>query len=330
MKTNSKRLVMVICAVLTCVVTALTVIGLTACSKWWKELPENARKFDYLAWNLEFNDDFDGTELNTDYWSIKTFEDNAHIRRAGIYVDDSDIVYLKNSNLVISTKYKSSEYGEGWHTGWVDSSVPKDDPNKGYETKHGYFEIRCIVPPSVGIWSAFWMMPTASGVGMSENDILGTGKDGIEIDIMESPYMYQKGEKSLVTHVVHGDGYNGTTVSDKSPTYRVNDMYNTFHTYGVEWNESEYIFYVDGSETWRTKHSDGKGGFLGVSDELEHMILSVEVAGTKDKNSDKLIPGKVYNDKGELEDFWCGNPDENDKTKSYDFIIDYVRVYKAK
>lgn len=301
------------------------------------DIPEDATQFDYSLWELDFSDDFDGTELDTTKWKINTMKNDnpakEGIRRAGYYVDDSDIIFVQDSALVIRTKYKNGKYGEGFYTSWVESSTQKhpqyqtNNDYEGYSTTYGYFEARCIAPPSIGIWSAFWLMPD-EGVGMSENDILGTGSDGVEIDVMESPNFSSKINKDVNTHVVHGDGYKNT-VSDKSANYRVPNMYTEYHTYGVEWNENEYLFYIDGKLTWRTSHSAGKNKTLGVSKVNEYMILSVEIAGLSDDEGN-LIPGKEYNKRGSLVPHWCGNPEDNDKTANYDFKIDYVRVYKKK
>lgn len=50
----------------------------------------------------------------------------------------------------------------------------------------------------------------------------------------------------------------------------------------------------------------------------EYMILSVEVGGAND--GEKPTSYK----------FWCGDSSKNDKSKAYDFVVDYVRVYKKK
>ncbi|MEG1609142.1 MAG: hypothetical protein RR348_04665, partial [Clostridia bacterium] len=65
---------------------------------------------------------------------------------------------------------------------------------------------------------------------------------------------------------------------------------------------------------------------LGVSQVPEYLILSVEVGGTE-KNG-VLVPGKTFDANGNAVDFWCGNPDSNDKSLSYDFVVDYVKSYQ--
>ena len=235
--------------------------------------------------------------------------------------------------MTIRTRYmEDGVYGPGWYTSWVDSavsdtvgsSIAHSDEYRGFSGKYGYYEVRCITPPSVGIWSAFWLMPDGGAAGMSENDIKGTGTDGLEVDVMESPYMYMDSSPYNV-HVVHGEGYSDTR-SDRSATYEVPGMYSGYHTYGVLWTEEEYVFYIDGRETWRTKYSPD-GETLGVSQVEEYLLLTVEVGGYQAEDG-TLHPG-VTLENGEEVPYWCGNPDDNDKTKAYDFIIDYVRVYQV-
>ena len=255
------------------------------------------------------------------------------MRRAGYYLDTEDAVFVKDGALTIRTRYmEDGVYGPGWYTSWVDSavsdtvgsSIAHSDEYRGFSGKYGYYEVRCITPPSVGIWSAFWLMPDGGAAGMSENDIKGTGTDGLEVDVMESPYMYMDSSPYNV-HVVHGEGYSDTR-SDRSATYEVPGMYSEYHTYGVLWTEEEYVFYIDGRETWRTKYSPD-GETLGVSQVEEYLLLTVEVGGYQAEDG-TLHPG-VTLENGEEVPYWCGNPDDNDKTKAYDFIIDYVRVYQV-
>lgn len=64
------------------------------------------------------------------------------------------------------------------------------------------------------------------------------------------------------------------------------------------------------------------GETLGVSKVNEYILLTVEVAGYTAEDG-TLVPGK--NEDGTP--YWCGDPMKNDKSKYYDFVIDYVRVY---
>ena len=311
----------------------VSVACLTACGSDALPLPEEVTLNEVLekgGYELVWGDEFDGDQIDYTKWRVGY---KGGVRRAGYYLDTEDAVFVKDGALTIRTRYmEDGVYGPGWYTSWVDSavsdtvgsSIAHSDEYRGFSGKYGYYEVRCITPPSVGIWSAFWLMPDGGAAGMSENDIKGTGTDGLEVDVMESPYMYMDSSPYNV-HVVHGEGYSDTR-SDRSATYEVAGMYSEYHTYGVLWTEEEYVFYIDGRETWRTKYSPG-GETLGVSQVEEYLLLTVEVGGYQSEDG-TLHPGVTF-ENGEEVPYWCGNPDDNDKTKAYDFIIDYVRVYQV-
>lgn len=259
-------------------------------------------------WDLVFFDDFN----TLDFTKWKTFFPENGIRRTAYYTADEDVLFVENSNLIIRTKWKNGKYGEGFYTSWLESSVDihKETAEKGYKgfsDTFGYYEIRCKFPPAYGIWSAFWLMPDNENT-FSENDIQNTGEDGAEIDIYESPFYYSF--KDATQSAVHCDGYDDRLKSASSKIYEISDPYNNFHTYGVLWKEDEYVFYIDGRETWRTNHLNG------TAKVNEYMILSVEVGGEND--------GKSPTDYK----YWCGNALKNSKDKNYDFIVDWIKVYK--
>lgn len=269
-------------------------------------------------WELTFEDNFE--KIDETKWTLNNVSEN-HLRRIAYYADDC--VTVRDGKLVIRTEYRENgEYGKGWYTGWLESATKAraDENYNGFSQCGGYFEIRCKVPKVLGIWSAFWLMPD-EGVAFTDDDVQNTGKDGAEIDIMESPYTYKKFNPYITQHAVHCDGYDDRLKSAASPIVDLKTIYDDFHTYALEWNENEYIFYVDGYETWRTNHLNG------TSAVKEYIILSVEVAGIEKDN--KLLVGKELK-KNHVIPAWQGNPMKNDLTKHYDFTVDYVRVYKRK
>lgn len=185
----------------------------------------------------------------------------SNIRRAAYHSNDDDIVFTKDGNLHIRTVWKDGVYGEGWYTSYLESSQSihkeyESDPNyKGFSQTGGYFEIRCKVPYAKGIWSAFWLMPD-NEIAFSENDVQWSGEDGLEIDIMESPNVYQKSKRAQNQniHVIHADGYDERLKTIRSNSIHVPKMYDEFHTYSLLWDEDKYTFFIDGKKTWETKH----------------------------------------------------------------------------
>lgn len=257
---------------------------------------------------LVWSDEFDGTALDMNKWNYNWWE----IERKGGYWHE-DMVAVKDGNLIITTAYfenglpipeayrgyfstrPHNEYKSGWYTGCITGQSKQN-------FLYGYYECRAILPKSTGMWSAFWMMNS----GVSKVD--GSGKDGTEVDIFES--MYYKdvwwGAGDAVISGIHYDGYGEGQQSDSIGKWFTNNPYEEFNTYGLEWNESEYIFYINGIETGRTS----KGG---VSQSPEYLILSCEVAGENGiANADRHGTGKMSMKPGD----------------TAEFVVDYVRVYK--
>ncbi len=311
------------------VAASICTVALTGCLSS-KQLSGDKYIFDDSEWNVTFNDDFNGNSLDTSKWKTHDFVENDNIRRAGYY--DHDAVSVSDGKLTIRTDYRDEgKYGKGWYTGWVESSVKaghtaeNSSDYEGFAQKGGYFEVTAQAPPSEGIWSAFWLMPDSNKT-FSQDDIQGTATDGTEIDIMESPH-YNKG-KSITQGVLHWDGYDDRHKTLASDRYHVEGMYTEMHTYGLEWTEDSYIFYIDGYKIWETDVTY-EGELHGVSDIASYMLLTVEIGGSS--KDGVLNPGiDSYDKNGKAVKSWAGNPMDNDTLKSYDFIIDNIRVMTRK
>lgn len=244
-----------------------------------------------------FVDEFNGDSLDTSKWGVH-FGDR-RMRRGGYW--DMKMAEVYGGALHIKTKYFDQGLNgnpAGWYTVGIDTRGK-------FEQTYGYAECRCIFPKGTGHWSAFWMF--ADGVG----DITGNGRNGAEIDVMESPYWSDSILKNSTIHTIHFDGYGEAHQSEGTGHWRIDgDPYSEFHTYAVEWNEKEYRFYIDGRLT-------GVTDFGGVSQAPQWPILSVEVDG----------------DNGVIADGWSGaSIDKNEGGNSFtsDFIVDYVKFYQYK
>ena len=147
-------------------------------------------------------------------------------------------------------------------------------------------------------WSAFWLQ------GNNPYDVLSKGGIGsAEIDIVEA---FRAGADLQgpmnMSSTVHCSGYaDGRDSSGlrSSPTYNVeiDDMSTVYHTYALEWTETEYRFFLDGVCVYELVWADG------ITTDMEEMILSLEIPGEDDcKKADKSISGEM--------------------------IVDYVKVYQ--
>ena len=246
---------------------------------------------------LVWSDDFDGDTLDTAKWQgLNCDADTQHpaVRRGSYW--HTDFASVKDGCLHLRTAYYPNGYKGNRKPGWYSCGL---DTKGLFEQKYGYFEVRCILPKGSGLWAAFWLQSPE----MMHVD--GGGTDGAEIDVFEAPY-YGESFNRKVTSNIHFDGYEDAHQSKKvCYSYNfLNDPYEEFNTYGVEWNERGYTFYVNGIKT-------GFSDFGGASRVPEYLLLSVEVGG------ENAVPGES----------WAGAPLAED-TQVTDFIVDYVRTYQ--
>lgn len=227
------------------------------------------------GYQLVLEDEFNGSALDLSKWEYR-----GNGARSGGFMSPNQ-VFLNNGNLIIRAEYKTAgEYGEGWYAGMIRSIQ---------EYTRGYFECRCIASKGGGFWSAFWL----NSPGMTGEASNG-GIGGAELDIFEAFNYTTKLNYNSVSLNVHVGGYGDGLKSEHLGSYKVKNPYTEYNTYGLEWNEKEYIFYINGVEAVRSTFKDG------VSQGLEYAILSLE-------------PPKEATEQPGF---------------STDFIIDYVKIYQ--
>jgi beta-glucanase (GH16 family) len=254
------------------------------------------QKLDIGKFELTWSDEFDGNRLDLDRWNLHGSQygwgsvdgtEDVITRREGFWT--LEMAKPRKGKLHISSVY-AEEGIAGGPPGFYSVGI---DTEGSFEQKFGYFEVRCKLPEGEGLWSAFWSW--VPGVNHAD----GSGQDGTEIDVFESlNYVRPWPLKNRVDHNLHFDGYWEAHQHGHVGSYYVRNPYNSFHTYGVEWNENEYIFYIDGIETARSS-------FGGVSQVEQYFVLSVE-----------------------HEAGWTGDIRNNEKMT--DFVVDYVRMYQYK
>ncbi|HUU90500.1 MAG TPA: glycoside hydrolase family 16 protein [Phycisphaerae bacterium] len=220
--------------------------------------------------NLVWSDEFDCTRLDMTKWSYRGLGP----RKGGVNVKEA-VTLDGNGHLVITTR----KVGDQWHTGMIGTQGT-------FERAYGYWECRVRFQTQVGHWSAFWLQSPRYGKVIGD-----TKQSGTEIDIFE--YLSKRGER--IQHTLHWDGY-GKDHKSQGKVADVPGVSKGWHTVGIEWKEDEYVFYVDGKETWRTRQ--------GVSGTPQYVILSLEVGTWAGDIARATLPDSV--------------------------LFDYVRVYKAR
>ena len=221
------------------------------------------------AWKMIWNDEFSGTTLDTSKWGYG---------KEGKRLDGwwkNDAISLDGHGCLVIKIYKEDDK---YISGGIESRGK-------FEHTFGYYVARVKFPTQNGHWPAFWMR-CQNVVNVAKD-----GRAGTELDIMEKPWLSDKFQ-----HALHWSGYKkeGQSVEFRTTWPGVSEG---FHTFAMLWLPEEYVFYVDGNETWRTKAG-------GVSQVPEYILFSDEIW---------KLPG------------WTGDIKEADLPDAY--LVDYVRVY---
>ncbi|WP_300725328.1 glycoside hydrolase family 16 protein [uncultured Bacteroides sp.] len=177
---------------------------------------------------------------------------------------------IKNGKLYIQNKKENKEGQE-----WTSASLTSKK-----KFKYGYFECRLKIAKSTGINNTFWL-----------NSYAKYPNNYFEIDIVEAHYpnwiqtnVHDWGNRKVKYHKSAGEKYiSSENLSDK------------FHVYGLEWNEKELNFYLDG-KLIRSKNND-------ICHDLASVIIGCAIME------------------------WAG--EISDSINGTSMIVDYVRVFNS-
>ncbi|GGK46964.1 family 16 glycosylhydrolase [Salinarimonas ramus] len=195
---------------------------------------------------LLFSEEFDDVSLydgrstgiwkTEGYWGWRTQSGN---NEQQFYVDPAyeglglDPFRIENGALVITAQPAPDGIGSLIENrDYVSGMITSE---QSFSSQYGYFEIRAEMPEGRGLWPAFWML-AIDGQWPPEIDVvevLGHETDNL---YATQHYVDERGRKTA-DHVA-----------------RVDDLFDSadgFHTYGVEWNADEVIWYFDDIEVGR-------------------------------------------------------------------------------
>lgn len=197
-------------------------------------LVEEANFCESGPWELVFNDEFDGTELNTEVWQTyfpycDNGDDCLASRTHGL-PDELQFFHDENVRLTgngivqmllekgpITTWYNAASC---YSAGMIHSRI---------KFKRGRFECRCKVPRSTStfIWPSIWLFggPTAAS----------------EIDILEILWT----TSNMYHHALHRYGHFGGYHASEGEAHELIDLSDSFHTYRCDWDTWFIDFYVD-------------------------------------------------------------------------------------
>ena len=214
----------------------------------------------YEGWDLVWNDEFAGSELDETKWSRtpRTRSDWANMM-----ADDPDLITFRSGVMTLHG-VKNPLVGKG-HDDQPYLTAGITSRGK-FAFTYGKVEIRARFLSARGAWPALWML---------SNDYQESKEQYGEIDIMEHLNFDQKVYQTVHTHY--------TLRVDKTDTPKrfttaaiERDRWNT---YGLEWDDQHVTFLVNGKQTLKYPNLPDK-------DETQYpfmkpffLILSMQVQG---------------------------------------------------
>ncbi len=220
--------------------------------------PVSAKKYNpvEMGYKLVWNDEFDGTQLDTTKWRVRGVGP-----RAVAYVSPRAVKVEGGLLKLFALNENDTLFGSAVGTQGL------------FMSKYGWYECRAQVQKSPGgVWSAFWIQSAEIAKGEDP------AKFGAEIDIMEC---FRKLGEDIVSHNIHW-AYGPHQQSTHGYQSYLKGVGEGFHTFAVEWLPDRYIFYVDGMKFYEITQ--------GISQIEEYMILSMEYPNNLEDVAKSVFP----------------------------------------
>jgi beta-glucanase (GH16 family) len=193
------------------------------------------RKADGGTWRCTFDDEFDGTSVDSSKWRIQETSWNGFHSGAECFVNDPDNVSVADGTLRLTVRQERTgftcgapkPYGSQYTSGMV-TSYGK------FTQAYGRFEVRAKVSPATfkGLQSSFWLWPE----NPAKYGALWPASG--EIDIAEA---YSRWPDRAIPYV----HYTGSTYNVTNNNCIVGDL-SQFHTYTLVWTAQTMTFTYDG------------------------------------------------------------------------------------
>lgn len=279
----------------TLLLTAIFVISLSACNNESDpdpvvNPPTPPAPLPELEYKLVWEDNFDGTELDTTQWSYQIGTGTLYgLDRWGnnelqYYTDRPENVKVENGSLIITALEEDFDGSE-----FTSARLRTKDKA---DWTFGKFEFRAKMPKGQGLWPALWMLST--------DEVFGTWPKSGEIDVMELV-----GHEPEITHgtIHYGPDWPNNKSKTRSKALESGDFSDDFHVFTIEWEVNKIQWFLDG-ELFYTMDSQSIRPDNWPFNQKFHLLVNVAVGGN-----------------------WPGNPDDT-TVFPQTMEIDYIKVYQ--
>ena len=248
------------------------------------------QSMDGTEWELVWSDEFEGSGFpDQQNWSYNIGNWGWGNNELQYYtVRELENAQITNGALQISAIHTEKN-------GWTSARLTTQG-NKTF--LYGRFEFRAKVPPGRGAWAAGWLL------GDAYIDELSWPYCG-EIDVLECVgYEINDSTGSGKNHgTCHTPAYYFKKGNQISGEIRVDSMYQTFHTYAMEWYQDSIRCFVDGVHYYT--YDKNENALEWPFDQPQNIIINLAVGGG-----------------------WGGLKGIDSSWHRHQYIIDYIRVYK--
>jgi beta-glucanase (GH16 family) len=235
------------------------------------------------CYQLVWSDEFDGSTLDLSKWTAEmpnASPGNAELQQ---YTDRSQNIQVAAGTLKIIA-LQESFLGYNYTSGRINSK------NQG-DWLYGKMEARIKLPTAVGMWPAFWMLPT--------DNVYGIWPKSGEMDIMELIGI----QPNITYGTIHTNNGNNVQTFGTWHTLPTGIFSDDFHVFSMEWAPNRVKIYLDGILYFDKTNVD-LAPYPWVFDKRFHLILNLAVGGS-----------------------WGGNPTAATSFPQI-MTVDYVRVYQ--
>jgi beta-glucanase (GH16 family) len=245
------------------------------------------------AWQLVWNDEFNGTSIDPAKWTFETGNGNNGWgnREREYYTGRTNNAYVANGLLHIVARLESTN-------GFPYTSARLKTQGLFSHT-YGRFEFRARLPQGVGSWPALWLL----GANLTSVSWPACG----EIDVMENNGSWFNQVQGTLHYSDASNNHLSQTALFTLPT--PGDSVTNFHLYAIEWSTNSIKWLVDTNlvQTW-TSWSSSTGPYPAPFNAPFFLLMNLAIGGN-----------------------YLGNPTDSQINAGTSFPIemqvDYVRVY---
>lgn len=207
------------------IIAATVALALVSCQN--DKFP-HSEYIDTDRWELAWNDEFDYTSRDE---LLKVWESAAQSHTHILCSRWPENVEV-TGNTVKLVNRKESRGGQDWTSASIWTRQ---------DFQYGYFECRYKYAGATGTNNSFWIMTR----GDASEPMVGKR---FELDINEGHYPNE------VNCTIHNWSDKPHKSTHNEATYEGQDFSKEYHVAGLEWTESDIIFFFDGKEVWRSKN----------------------------------------------------------------------------